>query len=191
MVRVGDRAFVAGRVGAPGVLSGGDAALVALDLPSMSEAWSTSWGTEEGTEDALGLATDGVHLYAVATQPGDEGLVILSWDLDGELLWSAPWDGGGGEVGRAIQCDPVDGSVVVAVNAEADDGVDIALLRFDGATGDLLEEERWGGAGDDEVHELVLDGEHGFFAGQTTSWGDGGYDALVVRFGMRPWRLPE
>jgi hypothetical protein len=192
MVQVDDRLYVAGRLGADSVLTGGDAVLVALDMPGMNEVWRSSWGVEGVLEDAFGLTTEGERLYAVGIQAAAEGLVVWCWDLDGELVWVTPWDGGGEERARAIRVDPVDDSVVVAANSDGGQGdMDIAMLRLDAGTGELLELEVWGGAGPEEVHDFVLNGDSGYLVGQTKSWGAGNHDALVVRFGMRPWSFPE
>lgn len=191
VVAVDETLYVAGRLGADGVWGGGDAVVVAFDTPDMQELWHASWGEEGSTEDVYGLTTDGSMLYAVGVQSGELGLAIWSWDLEGELQWVTSWGGEGVDRGRAIRVDPVDGSVVVAANSGTDGQLDIVMLRLDATSGEILEEHRWGGDKDDEAHDFVLDGDVGYMSAQTRSWGAGGWDAMMVKFEMRPWRFPE
>ena len=192
LVRVGDTLYVVGREGADGVLKGGDAVLVAFEAPSLQHKWAVTWGEEDSMEDAYSVTTDGEALYAVGGQAQDDGLVIWSWDLEGALRWVATWDGGGTERSRTIRVDPVDGSLLVAANAgEAARSLDLVMLRVDPASGEITDEHRWETTGDEEIHDVVLDGDSGYLVGQTTTWGGGNHDALVVKFGMRPWKFPE
>jgi hypothetical protein len=192
MVKVGDLLYVAGREGAEGVLKGGDAALVAFEAPYLHHQWMVSWGEGDTMEDVYSLTTDGEALYAVGVQEQDDGLAIWSWDLEGALRWVTTWDGGGTERSRTIVVDPVDGSLLVAANAgDSSRDLDLVMLRVDATSGEITDEHRWETDGDEEFHDLVLDGDGGYLVGQTTTWGAGSHDALVVKFGMRPWRFPE
>ncbi len=192
IARVGDTLYVVGREGAEGVLKGGDAVLLAIQAPQLQVQWSVTWGEADTMEDAYSVSTDGEALYAVGVQEQDEGLVIWSWDLEGALRWVTSWDGGGTERSRTIEIDPVDGSLLVAANAgDAARDLDLVMLRVDATSGEITDEHRWETAGDEEFHDLVLDGDVGYLVGQTTTWGEGSHDALVVKFGMRPWSFPE
>ncbi len=192
LVKIDDTLYMVGRKGAEGVLKGGDAVLVAFEAPSLEYKWDVTWGEADTMEDAYSVSTDGEALYAVGVQEQEDGLVVWCWDLEGTLRWVSTWDGGGTERSRTIEIDPVDGSLLVAANAgDSARDLDLVMLRLDPASGEITDEHRWETSGDEEMHDLVLDGDSGYLIGQTTTWGAGNYDALVVKFGMRPWSFPQ
>jgi hypothetical protein len=69
---------------------------------------------------------------------------------------------------------------VVAGNATVQGDRRIVLLVYDN-DGALLAETVWGGAQEDVVHGLWIEGEYAYLAGHTTSLGAGMFDALLIR----------
>ncbi|MCK6526510.1 hypothetical protein L6R50_02790 [Myxococcota bacterium] len=191
------RVLVAAAVDGEGLtLWGAAAAVAAFDLGDGSLAWSEVLGEESTRAEALGLASDGAAVYAVGddlTGP-DTQLLVAAWDLDGTRLWTRLWGGEGQEYGRAVAADPAGGGLIVAGNTTSSGAgeTDIALLRLDRATGEVLEERVWGGAGEDAAHEVALGGGRFAIAAQTGSWGAGAEDGLVLAGCLSPpdWPAP-
>jgi outer membrane protein assembly factor BamB len=70
LVLIGDRLFIAGRYDAANILVGGDPLVAAFATEDGSLVWSRTSGTPGLlAADALGLTTDGAHLYAVGYVP--------------------------------------------------------------------------------------------------------------------------
>ena len=180
-----EHVYVAGRVDGEGADSGGDAFVGAFWLADLAEHWSLQWG-EDGMEDALGMTTDGESLFVVGTQPGEEGVFVLSVDPIGALHWHATYDSGADESARAIAYDATDNSVVVAANTEGD----VVMLRFDADDGDLLDTQRWWAVGTAVAHDLVIDGDRAWVVGQTDATEGGEQDAYLLAAGLRPWSFP-
>lgn len=178
LARVGDTLYVAGIRGGTGWLAGGTGSLFAYDLDG------TPTGTfpvdESVYVDLLGIETDGSALYTVGMRidGADTNLDVRGWDADGTQRWSAPWSVGATEYGRAIAVGDD-----LLLGANIDDGdADVALLTVDPASGDVLSDERWGGDGDDIVHDVAIgpDGAR-WIVGETSSIGAGGADGFVMR----------
>ncbi|MCB9779835.1 MAG: hypothetical protein H6742_14815 [Alphaproteobacteria bacterium] len=173
---------------------GTDAFLAAFDTSDGHALWTKRVDDGGVHTEALGLTTDGRRLFGVGEGrvDGDGQLWVWAWDADGDALWSTAWGGAGPDLARAIRVDPIDGSLVVVANAESGGagGVDLVFLRLDADDGTVLEEQWWGGTGDDIAHDFVLDGDRIYVAGETTSWGAGSSDAFALAGCQRPWRLP-
>lgn len=196
MVVVEDVAYVVGRWDGLGGFLGGDALFAALSTEDGEPLWSLTDGSELGYEDALGLATDGERLYAVGY--GDvsglgKQLLIWALSLDGELLWQVDWGGADTEAGRAITVDPADGALLVAANtwSEGAGDADIALLRLDPDDGEVLDEALFGGAEEDAAHDVAIDGDTVWISAETSSFGEGVADGLVLRGCRDPLSLPD
>ena len=86
----------------------------------------------------------------------DTQLMAWSWDAGGGLRWTAEWGGEGIEKARAIEYDPLSDSVLIAGSTTSGESEDIALLRLSASDGALLEEQVWGGAGNEVAKVLTL-----------------------------------
>ena len=195
LVVIGEVAYGVGRWEGVGGFLYGDAVFFALDITSGERLWTTTDGDALAYDDALGLATDGEALYAVGYGDiaGDgKNLRLWALDLDGELRWETDWGGAGTEAGRAIGVDAT-GDLIVAANTDSDgDGAsDIALLRVRASDGEILDEARFGGASEDAAHDVALDGETVWISAETSSFGAGLSDGLVLRGCLDPLSLPD
>lgn len=177
LVGIGDVLYVAGRVDGEGLLAGGDAFVGAFSKADGSNVWEWTDGGPDTMEDALGLATDGVGLYAVGMVQNGLSVDLSAWslDLDGNLLASAT---ASGMTSRSLSALP-DGSWLVPANGSED----MIFLRWEGDTFEEL--GRWGGEGHDEVHDVVVDGNSAWFAGQT-----GEENAVLIHAALEPFTLP-
>jgi hypothetical protein len=190
LVLLGDTVAFAGRAGGTDEAADGDAVVVGLDPADLSERWVVTFGLQSAREVLLGLTTDGDTWYGVgvAEEPtgnlGDD-LLLVAVDADGTARWEqrlpAPASG------RAIRVDPTDGTLWVAATRHGD----LWLLNVDPTDGTVLDEVTWGGAAEEEILDLRIDGDHAILVGRTMSAGAGKDDALVVSFDLRAKVFPE
>lgn len=199
LVEVDGTLYATGRTGgvaAGTTVTGGRAHLTAFSSGDGAALWSVSFREDGATsEDALGLAGGPDGLYTVGiwidADPGYYHLVIHAFDLTGKERWATTWDGEGNTIGRALAVDPEDGSLLVAAttDGEGDPAGDMLFLRVS-ADGEVLDSRTWGGAGLDEVRDVVLQGDMAFANGRTDSTGAGESDGVVLAFNARDWAMP-
>jgi hypothetical protein len=177
--------YVTGRYDGDTILSGGYGLIAKFRKDSGEHVQHLVWNDSQ-FYDGYGMTSDGTYLYVTGLTivprsglTGNGQIFVQKWDKDFNLLWERQWGGSGGDQARAIGVDGA-GHIVVAGNTTIQGDRQIVLLVYDGE-GTLLAETVWGGAQEDVVHGLWIDGEHAYLAGQTTSLGEGMFDALLVR----------
>ena len=192
--------------GAGDVIVGGVSHLIIEDMLVLKvdgatgvEEWhSVVPGPGVGSDQGLAVAVDALGDVALAGDStyGDTGrfAVIKVRGSDGRLLWRGA-AGGSDATGQAfaVAFDPAGDVVVAGGLVSGTTGFDLAVVKFDGATG----VERWLRAVDGSAHEsdfgadLVLDAAGNAVAvGRTVNDGTGS-DVLVVRVasdGTELWR---
>jgi hypothetical protein len=177
--------YVAGRYNAANLIMGGDALLVAFSKEDFHYLDHRTWGGPQG-DDAFGLIGDGFYLYLVGVTNSfghTEGQIfVLKYDMNLNYLWETMWGGVKGESARAITVD-IDHHILVAgkTNSSGSGLNDIALLRFNNLTGELISSEIWGGSGEEQAHGVAIAGELAYIAGETGSYGAGGQDAILIK----------
>jgi hypothetical protein len=178
-----DSIFVAGRYKAQNIILGGEGLLVRFSKATGEYQEHTAWGGPVGT-DALGLTSDGTFLYAVGLTV-DEGhggqIFVRKYDKQLNLIWASLWGGAKSESARAIAVDS-EGFIVVAGESasEGAGGLDLVLLRFD-PDGRLVWSRQWGGPENEGALGLVLNGDSGYIAASTRSFGAGQDDAVLLK----------
>lgn len=186
------RVYMAGRYNAPNMLFGGDAALVAFSKDTGDFTASTVWGSPL-LDDALGMDSDGQYLYVVgitSSQGSGSQIFLRKYNKDFVLIWETSWGGSGSESARVVKT----GSDKILVAGWTDSfGAgqgDLALLSFS-RDGQALWSQIWGGPGFEQAHGLAMYGSAAYIAGETTSFGAGKQDALLVKANARTGTFPE
>ncbi len=176
------RVYLAGRYNAPNALFFGDAVLAAFSKETGEFIAKTTWGGLL-LDDAFGMTGDGQHLYVVGitSNHGNAGqIALLKYNTDLSLVWETFWGGPGTESARVVKTD-AEGVLVAGWTDSFGSGEgDLALLRFT-RDGDLVWSRIWGGSGFEQAHGLVIGGSAAYIAGETTSFGNGKQDALLVK----------
>jgi hypothetical protein len=180
-VALGDLLFLAGLYdGVPnGIipLNGfdGQALLAKFDRTDGRALAHVTWGRDDpwtNFENALGLATDGTHLYVVGvTTPArnDHQIFVRKLDRDLRTVWHREWGGPGTDTARSIAVAR-NGTVVVAGSTDSYGAgeQDVVLLGFR-PDGTLLDARLWGGPEDDEALDLHLAGPYAYVTGRSAS----------------------
>jgi len=132
------------------------------------------------------LAAGGDCLYVAGYTrigpSGNQDVLLLKYDQDGDLLWSQDWGGAGSEwaEGVAVAGDRV--YVVGCTSSFGADGWDTFLLEADPADGTILSATCWGGAADDMAYDVAATASDVYVVGHTASFGAGGNDLMLLRY---------
>ena len=180
-----ETSYVTGLRGGVSYGVGGTGTLAAFDAEG-ALVWMDDLPGCDGYCDGLGLAGDGEALYTVgdALEGVESELDLHAFTLDGDEVWSLRLAGESSAFGRAIAVR--DGTVWVAANFDDD----VKVLALDAATGDLLADATWAGAGTDRAHEIVVTDTAVYVAGDTDSIGAGGTDGMLLRFPLELDEVP-
>jgi hypothetical protein len=165
-----------------------------------NEEWNRTYGGPYN-EHAYALVATSDGGYAVAgSQYGDCWLVKT--DASGNMEWNRTYGRESSDHARSLVATP-DGGYAIAGDTEYSglgSGAgysDFWLIKTD-ESGNMELNQTYGGAGYDVAYAVVAMSDGGYaLAGITSSFGAGGYDALVVRadeYGVFPeyssWILP-
>lgn len=148
--------------------------------------WQRAWGNS-GWEQANGLVVnqEGEIYVTGNTQSfkgGENPLILLKYDFEGNLLWRKAWTLGDYAEGRALALDR-EGNLLVtgSVCRFGDSFDDVVLLKYD-ADGTLLWQRQWGGDQHDRGSDLIQDINGNIYvAGYTSSFGAGEMDVLLLK----------
>lgn len=124
-------------------------------------------------ENALGMTSDGEFLYVVGNTtvaPNDNQLFIRKFDKNLHQIWETFWGGPGTETARSIAVAP-DGMIYVgaSTNTYGAGDYDGAILRIT-PDGSILSFRTWGGAGNDQIYDLILHNGFLYATGRTQSF---------------------
>lgn len=138
-------------------------------------------------DDAFGMIGDSSGLYVVGiTNSFGNGtqIFLLKYDFTGAPVWDTIWGGAGEDLARAVTIGP-DGYLYVGGKSTSygAESTDVLLLKFS-KSGDFQWYRLWGGPRDDETHGITAAGNYLYIAGETSSFGSGADDALLVRAGL-------
>jgi VCBS repeat-containing protein len=146
---------------------------------------------DDGGEFAAGAVLDNA-LYVVGKQFGDEidggeDTLLAKVNSDGTFAWTAGFGSGGDEALTGIVA--VDGRLFATgyTTNGPNGGEDAILAEIDPTNGHLINEQFFGGAGDDQANAITTDGQFLYIAGQTAS-GDPalGENAFVLTYAITP-----
>jgi hypothetical protein len=178
-----DCLYVVGRYNAPNMFVGGDAVLAAFNKTNGSYIWNVTWGGS-AIDDAFGMTADSSHIYSVGITNsfGGDLLFLLKYDKAGLLVWNATWGGSGNELTRsvAVNVNTTDIFVAGSTTSYGNGNFDIVLLRYN-QNGTVTLSKTWGGTNLDRSHGIAIYDPFIYVAGDTSSFGAGGEDALLLK----------
>ena len=125
------------------------------------------------------VACSGNYIYVVGCTNsygnGGYDILLVKYDMNGNMIWNKTYGGAGNEIGEGIY---VDRSSIYIVGYEGDD---VIVLACD-LDGNLKWMRKWGGSGDDYGMDIVRCGDSIYVAGCTSSYGAGSFDVLLLRY---------
>jgi hypothetical protein len=148
--------------------------------------WTRTYG---GTGDDEGYCveqtTDGGYIVAGATTSFGavvEDVYLIKTNASGDTIWTRAFGGRSDDKGYSVQ-QTTDGGYIIAgyTNSLGARWYDVNLIKTNGA-GDTLWSSAYGGDGTDEGYSVRQTSDGGYIiAGETNSFGAGGYDAYLIR----------
>jgi hypothetical protein len=171
---------------------GNDLVLVKWNGTTGAQLWNRTWGGPNYDlgwgivgDTASGIYTSG---YTASFGEGDYDLVVVKWDAaTGTRLWNQTWGGSLDDYGFNIWGDAAGGLYTSGYTASFGVGYyDLVLVKWDAMTGTRLWNQTWGGSANDYGHGIWGNsaGEV-FMVGTTESFGAGGYDVVLVKWGIK------
>ena len=138
------------------------AVILVIFSPGMeAQGWTHTWGGA-ASDSIAAMSRDGNgNLYlAGATSSfgaGGQDVLLLKYDLNGNLIWTKTWGGTLDDYATAVATDPT-GNIYVTGGTESFGAgwFDVFLLKFD-SSGNLLWSKTWGGESYDVGHDIAFD----------------------------------
>ncbi len=164
-----------------------DAFIVKFDSTG-SLLWSKTWGgTGDDGANAVIVVKDGGYVISGETRSfgsGSRDIFYAKFTVDGELSWSKTWGGSSHEYVGSLASTDDGGFVVAGKTSSYQDTIsgDAFLAKFT-SDGTLSWNKTWGGYSADSANRVIITADGGYvIAGQTYSFGAGGYDAFLAKF---------
>jgi len=159
-----------------------DALLVRYD-PAGNQIWNRTWGGPN-FDSASGVAVDGSNnIYlSGSTQSfgsGDQNAFLVKYDPAGNQIWNRTWSSTDFSSASGVA---VDGNNNIYLSGSTLG--DAFLVKYDPA-GNQIWNGTWGGSNHDYGYGVAVDGNNNIYlSGSTVSFGAGGEDAFLVKYGI-------
>lgn len=138
--------------------------------------------------DAAGDArqtSDGGYIIAGRTGSygaGGSDAYLVKADPDGNALWAKTFGGTGADAGNSVHETSDRGYIVIGNTEPLGTGTKDVYLVKTGSNGDILWSKTFGGNGGDDGNSVMETSDGGYIiAGETGSYGAGGYDVYLVK----------
>ena len=149
--------------------------------------WARSWGTSRWDEANGQVGVDDDYVYAAGRYDapsmvsGGDAVLVAFNRTDGNYVWNRTW--GGDQLDDAFGLT-IDSSYVYSVGITSSFGGDLIFLLKYSKTGTLVWNATWGGSGSELTRSVGVtpDGGSIYVAGSTTSFGNGDFDVVLLRF---------
>ena len=170
-----------------GFLSAGSGDIWAMKLDeSGNVTWQKTYGgTDRDVARSIQQTADGGYIVAGSTVSfgsGDYDWWMLKLDGGGNVTWQKTYGGTQYDFAYSVQ-QTADGGYIVAGQTDSfgAGGYDAWIMKLEG-NGNITWQKTYGGTGYDSISyvQQTLDGGY-IVAGQTDSFGAGGYDAWIMK----------
>ena len=163
-----------------------DALLIKYDA-SGNVVWSKVWGgaSDDATGDVISTS-DGGYLasgYTKSYGSGGADALLIKYDASGNVVWSKVWGGASDDSTNNI-ISTSDGDYLASgyTMSYGSGDKDALLIKYDN-TGNVAWSKTLGGVSIDNAMSVIPANDIGYIvSGATMSYGDGGRDALLLKF---------
>jgi hypothetical protein len=164
-----------------------DVYLVRTDALGSLEWEKTYGGTGSDYGRCVRQTSDGGYIitgYTTSFGTGGFDVYLIRTDALGDTLWTRTYGGGNDDISYSLQVTADEGYIISAKTTSFGAGANDAYLIRTDAGGDTLWTRTYGGTGTDKGYyvQLTLDGDY-IMTGETTSYGGGDYDVLLIKVG--------
>ena len=157
-----------------------DAAGDTLWIRHLHETLATAFSFEQTSDDGFIIVGDHGNHSIGAIDTVNALLVKIS--SDGDVVWSKSYGGLKNDVGYSVEQTNDNGYIMTgSATSFGSDSTDVYLVKTD-AAGDTLWTRRYGGPGNDWGVTVKQTSDNGYIvAGNTNSFGAGGYDICLLK----------
>ncbi|MBN2153154.1 MAG: hypothetical protein JW839_17000 [Candidatus Lokiarchaeota archaeon] len=151
-----------------------------------NQVWNRTWGGASTSDLCFGIWGDGVNIYTCGCTKtygsGDLDILLIKWDLSGNVLWYRTWGGTGNDGSYGLWGDGAGGIYVGGYTySSGASSNDLALVKWD-TSGNLQWSRTWGGASVDSGFSVWCDVSGVYACGRTASYGMGSTDLMLVKW---------
>jgi hypothetical protein len=154
--------------------------------------WTRNYGGT-GIDDAgysVRQTSDGGYVVTGVT---NGSVYLIKTNASGDTLWTRTYGGSNYAEGQSVEQTTDEGYIIAGYTHFGSNGNDVYLVKTN-AAGDTLWTRRYGGTGDDVGYSVQQTTDGGYIiAGQTKSFGAGGYDVYLIKtdsLGHSLWAKP-
>lgn len=182
-LEVGDGYVLAGITQSYGA-GDADIYLVRTDMAGDTLWTRTYGGTGFDQSSEIQKTSDGGYIITGETENvsnGDLDVLLLKVDSNGLLEWQKIYGSNLYDSGRSVQQTNDSGYIIAGHSGSLTTGDDGFIIKTD-SEGDTIWTRKFGGPAIERLYSVAQTTDDGYiFAGQTTSYGAGSYDVLLLK----------
>ncbi len=182
-----DNYYVTGKTDSYGSGSG-DVVLIKFDS-SGNEIWSKTWGNSSNDEGKALITDSNGDIYITGNTrsygAGENDIILIKYNSSGNQYWNKTWGGFLDDLGMDIAIDANNNIIIVGSTENFGAGLtDFVLLKYN-SSGDLINNQTWGGSSRDVVNGVVVDSNNIIYeVGTTESYGANSKDIILSIYSM-------
>jgi len=150
----------------------------------LNQIWVKMWGGYD-YDKSYDVVSLGNYVYIVG-ETGSYGngqldAFVAKYSRAGELIWNITWGGKDWDGASAVYGS--NGAIYLTgyTRYYNSSNTDVFLLKV-AENGTIIWNRIWGGPNIDEGTDLIVVGSNVYIVGDTTSWGNGGHDCLILKY---------